>query len=214
MPRFDLQFSAESQVATEIVLAGEIAKTRGIDEWSLKRIEFLHEFAYLRIFIAWESLLEDVFQRTRCGYASRAAGQERLVCGRHYPTLAAAEVAALAGNRFLLWENCSKIILRCKTHIGTPATTTTPRIPGLQETVIASHSSRLQGFAAIRHRIVHDQNDGRINFDAATKMLTGRTYPCSRPGKFLRDIDGGSSPPRKWIDTAVAELTGLAGQMV
>ena len=201
-------------MATEIVQAGEIAQAKGVDEWTAKRIEFLYELAYLRVFVAWESLLEDIFLRTLCGYASRAAGREPLICGRHHQTLMAAETALLAGQRYVLWENSWKIINRCTGHIGTAASPGNQRVPGLQERIIASNSTRLDAFASIRHRIVHDQEDGRQKVDIATRLFAGRTYPASRPGKFLRDIERGTSPPRRWLDTAIGEFTGLASQMV
>jgi hypothetical protein len=61
---------------------------------------------------------------------------------------------------------------------------------------------------------VHEQNDARMKFDQASTMFAGRTYPASRPGKFLKDFDRSSTPPKKWIQTAINELTGLARQMV
>jgi hypothetical protein len=87
-------------------------------------------------------------------------------------------------------------------------------MPALLETIISSNQARLDALAAVRHRIVHDQKDAKMKFDQATLLLVGRTYPASRPGKFLRDSDTGAAPPRKWIETAVIELTGLAGQMI
>ena len=112
MPRFDLSLAAEAQTATEIVLAGETSRFAGRDEWTLKRIESLYELAYLRVFVAWESILEDIFYRTLCGFGSRAAGQEPLLCGRYYSTLAKAEAAVLGTQRYMLWENSVKIIKR------------------------------------------------------------------------------------------------------
>jgi len=155
------------------------------------------------------------FFRTLCGYNSTAAGQEPLFNGaRHYPSLAAAEAAVLGSNRFMLWENSGKIIARCSRHIGMPATAASPRRSGIQETVIKSNSARLDALAAVRHRIVHDQSDAKARFDDACRLFAGRTFPASRPGKFLRAIDANSPTHAKWIDTAATELTGLARQMV
>jgi hypothetical protein len=72
----------------------------------------------------------------------------------------------------------------------------------------------LEAFAAVRHRIVHEQQDAKAKFDSATLLFAGKTYPASRPGKFLRDLDASASPPRKWMDTAISELAGMVAQMV
>ncbi len=47
-----------------------------------------------------------------------------------------------------------------------------------------------------------------------TVTLSARTYPGSRPGKFLRDWDTSALPPRRWLDSIVAELTSVAAQIV
>lgn len=210
MPRFDLRFAAQAQVASEIVVAGEKSSVTG-DEWTPKRLEFLYELAYLRVFASWEATLESIFYRSLCGYASRA-GQESMVSGVYYASIAKAEVAVLAAESrgkvvktYVLWHSAMQIISRCKTHI----------VAGTQESVISSNRNRLDALAAVRHRIVHDQQDAKVKFDKATLFLVGKTYPASRPGKFLRDLDRHSARPhRKWMDSAISELTGLSGQMV
>lgn len=218
MPRFDLHFAAEAKIASEIVLAGERARTivgATGDDWTLKRLEFLYEFAYLRVFAAWEATLEAIFLRSLCGYASRA-GQETLVAGAYYRSVDDAEAAVLAAEghgrvrTYLLWHNSTQIINRCNRHIVSGP----PPALAIQEAVIASQFAHLDALAAIRHRIVHDQWDAKTKFDTVARALAGRTYPASRPGKFLRDTDIHSNPRRKSLDTAIAELTGLVGQMV
>lgn len=174
-------------------------------EWSILRLEALYELAYLRSFAAWEMYQEAVFLRSVCGYAS-AAGQETPVSGTYFPSLAAAEAAVLAGNTYMLWHSPQKVINRCKKFIG-PG-------PQLQELTIASNFARLDSFAATRHRIVHEQLDAKRKFDAATLLFAGRTYPSSRPGKFLRDWDISQNPPQRWLGVAINELTSLLTQMI
>lgn len=210
MPRFDRAFSAQTGLANGIVGAGETVRVSsdvGRQEWTITRIEALYELAYLRVFAAWESLLESVFYRSLRGYTSRA-GQETLIVGAHYGSLAAAEAAVLGGNQFLLWHSPSKVIRRCQQHIRSGA-----GCPAQQETVLSSHQARLEHFGAVRHRIVHEQTDAKNKFDAATTAIAGRTYPASRPGKFLRDWDA-SAPRKRWLDVLMSELVGLAGQLV
>jgi len=86
--------------------------------------------------------------------------------------------------------------------------------PRCQATVIASNLTRLVHLAATRHRIVHDQNDAKKKFDAATLLIAGRTHRASRPGKFLRDHDTTKVPPQRWLEVAMTELSSLMAQMV
>ena len=66
----------------------------------------------------------------------------------------------------------------------------------------------------MRHRIVHDQIDAKNKFDIATLQIAGRTYPASRPGRFLRDWDRSATPPRRWIEVLIADLIQLMHQLV
>lgn len=207
MPRFDRVLSDQAQVAIGIVKAGEVAHISGglsiRKHWNVSRLEALHELAYLRVFAAWEVCLESVFYRSLCGYASRA-GQET-VGGGYFRTLAHAESAVLKARPFVLWHDPQKVVDRCRAFI----------VSGLrvQEITIASNLARLEYFAFTRHRIVHDQTDAKRKFDSATIQLTGRTYPGSRPGRFLRDWST-TSPRQRWLDLIIGELISLAGQIV
>jgi len=197
-------------MAHSVVLSGERAKILSRSDWTPKKIEYLYELAYLRLFAAWETTIESVFLRMMCGHSTRFGQTERLTVGTYCRSLRDAEMAVLAGNRYVLWHNAGIIVQRCQNHfrrrrIGAPP---------IMEAIISSHRARLDAWAAIRHRIVHEQNDARVRFDQASTMFAGRTYPASRPGKFLKDFDGRSTPPQTWIETAISELSGLASQMV
>jgi hypothetical protein len=206
MPRFDLQLSVVAQTAIAIAKAGELAHAAADSavrkEWTVTKLESLYELAYLRVFAAWESCLEGIFYRSLCGYAS-TVGQEALVTGTYYSSLHAAETA-IAGTRYLLWHNPTKVIQRCRRHIRA----------GRQENTINSNLTRLEHLSYARHRVVHDQADAKQKFDTATISIVGRTYPASRPGKFLRDWDTSSPTPRRWLDTLAQELTVLVRQMI
>jgi hypothetical protein len=194
-------------------MAGEIAHVSGEASlrkaWSVIRLEALYELAFLRIFMAWETCLESVFYRSLCGYAS-SAGQEQLLAGSYFPTLSAAESAVLGSQNYILWHDPRKVVQRCQKFIKSGVV----GCPGLQETVISSNSARLAYLASTRHRIVHDQLDAKRKFDAASLAIAGRTYASSRPGKFLRDFDTSSSPPRRWLEVTILDLEGLARQIV
>jgi hypothetical protein len=215
MPRFDLALSAQANLATSITLAGETMRQSGGSlgkrEWSIVRLEALYELAYLRVFAAWETLLEDIFLRSLCGYATTAGGQETLVGGaKYFTSIAAAEAHVLGGKQFMLWHNPAVVIARCRQHIDPYA----PGCPRVQELTIASSINRLVHLSAIRHRIVHDQADALNKFNAATVAIAaGRLYAAGRPGKFLRDWDN-SIPRKRWLSVLLDELISYASQMV
>jgi hypothetical protein len=212
MPRFDNALLDNALTAVSIVGAGELSRLSGGPsirrEWSTTRLEALYELAYLRVFAAWESYLEAIFYRSLCGYAS-AAGQEQLIRGAYFSSLAAAEADVLGGNAFALWHKPQRVIDRCKKYIRSGA-----GCPCAQEVALTSNLTRLEHLAFTRHRIVHDQRDAKNKFDAATLHIAGRTYRGSRPGEFLRDYDTTTTPPRRWLEVAVTELSSLMTQMV
>ena len=152
--------------------------------------------------------LEAIFYRSLCGYAS-AAGQEQLIRGAYFSNLAAAEGDVLGGNVFALWHKPQRVIDRCKKYIKSGA-----GCPCVQEVTLTSNLSRLEHLVSMRHRIVHDQKDAKNKFDAATLHIAGRIYRASRPGKFLRDYDRTKTPPQRWLEVAVTELSSLMAQMV
>jgi hypothetical protein len=215
MPRFDNDLLDVSRLSTEIARAGEISHL-SVDStirsaWNQTKLEALYELAFLRVFAAWEVCQEGIFFRSLCGYASRAVGQEITVSGTYYRSLAAAERAVLGTRTFLLWHNPNHVINRCCGNIVRGPLGTGPC---RQESVITSNLARLEYFSHTRHRIVHDQSDAKVNFDNATRALAGRTYPSSRPGKFLRDRNPLDPLNRKWLEIIANELGGLLSQMV
>lgn len=210
LPRFDKQLLAEARMAHSVVLSGERAQILCRSDWTPVKIEYLYELAFLRLFAAWEFTLESVFLRMMCGYSTRAGKIERLITGPHSPSLNDAETAVLAGGRYVLWHGAGSVIRRCQKYFKRRQ----KGAPPILELVLSSNEARLEAWAAIRHRIVHEQNDARRKFDQASTMFSGRTYPASRPGKFLKDLDRNFTPPKTWLETAINELTGLARQMV
>src|SRR5207302_1182411 len=110
---FDQALLAQARSAIGVVRAGEITRSQGNaiakSEWSITRVEALYELAYLRLFSAWEMCLEAILYRSLCGYASKA-GQETLISGTYFPSIATAEAAVLAGQSFMLWHNPGKVL--------------------------------------------------------------------------------------------------------
>jgi hypothetical protein len=170
---------------------------------SISDVEFSYELAFLRIFLAWEILLENVLVRLMCGY-QHSGGQETLKGGGpYYKTLADAEAAVLGGRLYKLWHNPRHVIERAEAFL------TQTRF----EAVLKSAEASLARYAAVRHRIAHSQKHTEREFDRATMSLAGKRYQGSRPGRFLRDWVPASNPPRRWISAPSDELKGLAQQI-
>jgi hypothetical protein len=71
----------------------------------------------------------------------------------------------------------------------------------------------VEDFAAVRHKIVHDQKDAKRNFNLTSVAIAGRTFPRARPRNLLRELSTGV-PFWKWLDIAASDLLSIAGQMV
>lgn len=121
----------------------------------------------------------------------------------YHPTLTSADAAVRGSQPYIAWYNVQTVEKRCKKHIAS----------GLHESVFTSSYSRLEWFSAIRHRIAHGQADAKTKFDTATRSLNSKTYPGSRPGRFLRDWDSSKSPRVRWLESIILELSSLAGQI-
>jgi hypothetical protein len=206
LPKFDEYF--ESEVSAALALTSSIEKARlmrdsGRNLLASTQAEFVYELAYLRIFLSWETLLESTLLRLMCGYHI-SSGPEPLVSGRTYFTrLANAEAALLGRQRYQLWHNPNQVIRRARVYFANSR----------YEVVLLSATTRLEHFAAVRHRIAHGQRDAQLQFDQATMSLAGKRYGRSRPGKFLREQNPSSSPPERWINILSRELVSLANQI-
>jgi hypothetical protein len=210
MPRFDLQFLAESARCIRIARTGEIIRDAAVlgsvahKELHRGRLEDIYELAYLRVFIQWESFLESSFIRYMCGHQSRH-GRAVMVAGTtYYQSINSAIVGMLGGNDYCLWHSSKKVIARSQQHFSA----------SLHETVVRAARTDLDNFASVRHRIAHGQKDARKKFDNATMAFCGRRYPGSKAGHFLRDWDTRISPNIRWLESITQSLVTIAGLIV
>lgn len=205
------RFKEVSHAAIELARAGELARATSPPGSSIrknlhyKRLEYLYESAYLRVFVAWEDFLAQTFYRYMCGHFC-SIGQMLLAtptasyCG----SIASAETTILGGHHYMLWHNPSTVIKRSKSYFRN----------GLHEIVINSDLSLLDACAHIRHRIAHGQDDARTKFDVATRQLAGRCYRGSRPGSFLRDTKSPAlGHAKNWLERLSTDLCALAAQI-
>lgn len=124
--------------------------------------------------------------------------------GRSFETtIASAEATVLGGRDYVLWHNPNTVVNRANRFFASSPI----------ETVLLSNISRLENFAAVRHRITHSQSDARTKFDAATTAIAGKRYGGSRAGSFLRDTDPSTSPSLRWVEQLGNELQSLAMQI-
>lgn len=212
MPRLlpPLAADFDKEVARAINLVERVEKARIALQSDIKNkkllhysnIETLHEFAYLRVFLAWEAFLEQTFFRYLCGYRN-TVGQETIRNPSYCATLTDAENAVLGERDYVLWHNPQKVVSRAQTFF----------VRGRHEQVIRSNQARLELFAKVRHRIAHSQRHAKGQFDLASMALCGKRYSGSRPGRFLRDQLPTVSPPRSWLYEISTELVGLAFQI-
>lgn len=206
MPPLNREFQAACDRACELAAAGEQVRTLSgaAQHITVPRLEYLYEIAYLRVFIAWESFLEESFVRYMCGFRNASGPVQRAAGAAYFATIQAARAALYGGQQFLLWHSAPKVVNRSKTHFQT----------GPHETVIHSSQTKVEWFSNVRHRVAHGQDDAQQKFDAATMQLAGRRYPGSRVGRFLRDSDTNKTPPLRWLESIANDLAALANQVV
>ncbi len=209
MPGLAREYHSAVAAALGIARAGDIIRdlskpgSRTYRELSVARLDALYEMAYLRIFVGWEYFVEASFLRMMCGYHSPIwtpgfpSGKARLT------TLGGAQIALYKGRRYLLWHNPKDIRDRGREWFSA----------GPHELVAVSSFSRLEWFAAVRHRIAHGSDDARRQLDNATINLCGRRFRGSSAGRFLRTWDESTTPRRRWLSTMGDELASLAAQI-
>src|SRR5262249_48276443 len=171
MPPLAAKLTAQIDGALALANAGEVLRAGarpGSVVWrELRsgRLEALYEMAYLRLFISWETFLEESLQRYLCGYvAGHGAIPLRQAASR---TMGAAETAVLAGQQFVSWADPVRVEQRARQFM----------FGGAYAQVLAAARARIQAFASVRHRVAHASDYARQRFDQATMMLAARPYP-------------------------------------
>lgn len=184
--------------AVEITLAsdqpGGVART----QLTSNRVMHLYEAAYLRMFSAWESFLEECCIRYMLDYHSPHYSPVVSVGG--LGTLQDARLHIYGGRDYVLWHNPNAVVGRVSSRLANSPI----------ETVVNSSYQTLEWMAFVRHRVAHDSDDARSKFDGATMGMAGRRYVGGRPGRFLRAADG---VPIRWLPTLGARLKALALQI-
>lgn len=207
LPRYDVHFT--EQVQASIALVGRIelamlqARTSNADGLRIADVELAYELAYLRIFLAWERFLETALTRLICGY-HHSNGPEPLKANLSYfGRIADAEAAILGTRTYTLWHDPAKVVSRAERWLSNSRFAL----------ILSSAQQNLVHYAAIRHRIAHEQDDARMKFDLASMALAARRYKGARPGRLLRDWQLGANPPRRWLSVLGDDLGSYASQI-
>ena len=208
MPPLDSEFGRLVDRALGLARAGEVIFTAypigsiARSELTFHRLEALYEMAFLRIFLSWESFLEESFLRIMCGY-TMSSGNIPVLNQQAENTLISARHTLLRGQPFVSWARPGAIVPRCQAFVT----------GGSHETVIDSSSIRLDHLAHIRDRIAHRSDYARTRFHSATTAIAGRRYLGASAGRFLRDHDPSASPPERWLGVFGTEVKNLAKQI-
>jgi hypothetical protein len=171
-------------------------------ELTPRRVEALYEMAYLRLFIAWESFLEESFVRFICGYRAEA-GQPGLRQAA-FPRIEDARLAILGGQDFVSWASPVAVEQRARQYMQ----------DSWHEEVLQAARVRLRYLVAVRNRIAHGSDYARSQFDYSTMQLAARRFRGSAPGAFLRSWNAGAVPQERWLSTIGNELKSLSVQIV
>jgi len=213
MPALASQFGADVSKCLALAKAGELAlaaaRTNEVVRYELRpsTLEAIYELAFLRVFLYWESFLEDSMQRLMCGYAlptpgvTLSGGPYSLVIAP-MATLAQANAAILGRSSYVSWAP-APVISRSRAYINN----------GPHELVLQSATGRLEWLVAVRNRIAHPSEHARREFDRASMGLVGRRYRGSSPGRLLRDWDFSVTLNVRMLVSLSGELVSLAGQI-
>lgn len=214
IPPLAAAFAHDVQLWVDLARSGEVVRVAAASNATVRaelrpaRLEALYEVAYLRMFLSWETYLEESLTRLICGYSLGApgltlSGTAFSLVGPAIPTLAAGTAVILGSAPYVSWADADKVIKRSRKFVNN----------GPHETILLSASPRLAWFTDVRNRIAHPSTSARLAFDQATMGLAGRRYRASSPGRFLRDWDTSVVPQQRRLLSIGDELANLAGQI-
>jgi hypothetical protein len=209
MPPLALQFGQDVTNWIDLARAGDIILLAAVGipdierELARPRLEALYELAYLRLFLSWETYLEESFRRLACGYVVSGRVAATLVPPAPFSNLAAADQAILGSRDFVSWANPGKVVSRSRDFATN----------GPHELVLSSSLRRLEAFNNLRNRIAHPSGFAKAQFAAAATLLVGHGYRGTSAGRFLRSWDRSLTPPVRMLDSIGSELAALAQQI-
>jgi len=190
-------YDIESQIHSSRNLVAKVKKMR----MPQIQVELVAELAFLRVFIAWESFLEQSFLRYLVGARSRSG---QLPAKYVNPkNLDHAQQIVYSGKDYFQWNSASKVVQIAETYFkdGEPFK---PILQGI--------TAELKEMTTIRNRIAHRSTSAREKFNTLVRKNFGHGIPGMTPGRFLLTPTSSSSQS-SFFDNYI-EIIGAAGFLI
>ncbi len=207
LPRIEDAFRRETERSLQVAAATETLWLTAPPASEIRKqlkvpqLEALYESVYLRMFAAWENALEDLVVHFLAGYRSPSYIPHR-VSSSQGRTLKACRQQLYGGKGYLLWHNPAKVTQRVQgVLVNCPV-----------ELVVDNARVEIERYAALRHRVAHDSEDTKIQFQEAVEELSGAKHKSV--GRFLRAEDA-TDPlnPMKWLLVIRNRLVQFVNEM-
>jgi hypothetical protein len=165
------------------------------------QLEMVAEMAFLRIFVAWESFLEESFIRYAVG-ATSPSGYTPSVLSRSQNISHALELVSL-GRDYAHWNSASEVIRRAALYFqdGEP-----------YRSALELASMELDEMNTIRNRITHKSAHSKRQFNAFIRRKFGHGIRGMTPGRFLL-TSLPNPPPHTFLDYHI-EVIRIASSMI
>ena len=165
------------------------------------QLEIIVEMAFLRIFVAWESFLEESFIRYAVGAASPSGYTSNALI--HPQNIGHALELVLSGRDYVPWNSASEVTRRSALYFqdGEP-----------YRSALETAATELDEMNTIRNRITHKSINSKSNFNAFIRRKFGHGVRGMTPGRFLLTLPS-SPPPNTFLDYYI-EVIRIASNMI
>jgi len=165
------------------------------------QLEIIVEMAFLRIFVAWESFLEESFIRYAVGAASPSGYTLNALI--HPQNIGHALELVLSGRDYVPWNSASEVTRRSALYFqdGEP-----------YRSALETAATELDEMNTIRNRITHKSINSKSNFNAFIRRKFGHGVRGMTPGRFLLTLPS-SPPPNTFLDYYI-EVIRVASNMI
>jgi hypothetical protein len=166
------------------------------------QLEIVAEMAFLRIFVAWESFLEESFIRYAAGAAS-PSGYTPIVLTRAQNLGHALELVS-SGRDYAHWNSASEVIRRAALYFqdGEP-----------YRSALEPASIELDEMNTIRNRITHKSVHSKHHFNAFVRRKFGYGIRGMTPGRYLL-TSSPTLPPNTSLDYYIEVMKIASGKIV
>lgn len=160
------------------------------------------ELAYMRVFLAWETFLEEAFILYMTGAtAPRVRAPRRYVLP---PSRVWAEKAVTEGKEYAKWDaqNVASRALRYFAD-GRPFTD-----------LLRGNQTLFDEAAKIRNAVAHESKNARAKFETVVRSKLGALPPNVTVGGFLCTPVPGALPPEVFLDFYVSRIAFVSERIV